>query len=798
MKCILSGLTKFTAASILATTLIACGGAEDRKISYLEKSKVYLADKNYKKAKIELKNVLQIDPKFAEAYFLMGKLNEGKKDLGKSLANYKKAIELNPSYTLAKVKLAKIYVIAGTKDFIEKAKVLLEEVKHESPNNSEADLIAATIRYKVGDKQQAISDLEAVVSKDPKLTKGIGLLSTIYIASGDDDKALNLLVKGVTDNTKNIPLRIRLAKLLAKNKKLIEAEKYLKQAIILDPERYSLQVALSSFYATSNQLKKAEKTLRNAIKLDDEDARRYLVLIQLLSSRVSLKIGEEELLKFIKLKPELYELQFALANFYEKTNSRDKAKQVIKRIISDKSFDVEGLRARNYLARLLLEEGNELAAQKYVDEVIAEYPNNNEALLLVSKLALKNLDAITAINGLRTVVKNEPKNAEASLLLAQAHELNKEGVLAENELKRAIEANPINVQTHINLALYLGNKGRIEKALKVVDKALAYFKDNFELMEIKLKIVASQGKESEVVALLNLMDHSNESKAEVNTIKGQYYLGKGDVNQALEQFELAYQKSQDKFKPLQMIVKTYVSNRQADKAIQRLQKNLDINPNEAISNLLLGQVFITQKNLLKAREKFVLASSSAKSWYLPYSSLAATYVAEKNLDKALSIYKGALGKLKNKVPAQIQIASILEKKKDFLAAIDVYKNILSTYPANMLAANNYASLLLDHGKQSDIPKALELTKKFENLQQVALLDTLGWAYAKTGETDKAINILKPIVEKSPEIAIFRYHLGYALYKSGDKAAAKSHLQIASSSKQEFPGKVKAAELLNSI
>ncbi len=61
--------------------LLSCGGAEERKAKYLERAKSYLAEKNYDKARVELKNVLQIDPKYAEAYFLMGQVDEQKQDM---------------------------------------------------------------------------------------------------------------------------------------------------------------------------------------------------------------------------------------------------------------------------------------------------------------------------------------------------------------------------------------------------------------------------------------------------------------------------------------------------------------------------------------------------------------------------------------------------------------------------------------------------------------------------------------------------------------------------------------------
>ena len=798
MKNIHSGIIKLTTASVLVAALTACGGADERKTKYLEKGKGYLEQNNLNKARVEFKNVMQIDPKYADAYFYMGQLEEKNKELGKALNNYKKAIQLDPKFTEAKIKLAKIYVIAGTDDFLKQAKKLLKEVKQEQPNNTETKLVFATIEYKDGNKLKAKKILEEVVEEGGRIAEGISLLASIYLHEGNDLKAEALLVKGVSDNPDNVELRIYLARSLAKNKDFSGAEKYLKEAINIEPEKYSLQFALASLYSASNQLDKAESVLRKAIEKDDEDAQRYLVLVEMLASRVSLDKGDEELKLAIRNKPNLYSLKFAQVMFYEKIGMRDEAKEVLKQIIKDKSYDVEGVNARNQLAKYLLEEGDQQGAKKYVNEVIVEYPNNNDALLITSKLALMNLDADSAINGLRTVVKNNPKSAEASLLLAQAYELNNESSLAENELKKAIEVNPINDQVHVNYARYLGSMGRVDEAVHVLDKALTYFKDSYDLMSLKLKIISSQSNESEVISLLNRMEQANESKPEVNVAKGKYYLSKGKMHQAVEQFEKAYQKSQNKYEPLQLIVRSYMVNKMPEKALERLQKNIDKNPDDAIANLLIGQVFLAQKKNIKAREKFLQALKAADGWLKPYTSLATLYMAEENVDGALAVYQDAITKLKNKVPAQMQIATIYERKSDFVAAMNVYQQILSDNSSNKLAANNYASLLLDQGVESDALKALELVKSFEKMRQPALQDTLAWAYAKTGDNAKAVEILKPIVERSPNIAVFRYHLGYALYHMGDKAASKSHLEIAVSSEQKFPGKDKAAELLKLI
>ena len=178
--------------------------------------------------------------------------------------------------------------------------------------------------------------------------------------------------------------------------------------------------------------------------------------------------------------------------------------------------------------------------------------------------------------------------------------------------------------------------------------------------------------------------------------------------------------------------------------------------------------------------------------------LANTYLIEKDTKQAINVYLESIPKVSNKASVRMQLAGIYERNKDFSSAMKVYQDVIKENSSNKIAANNYASLLLDHGDDKDISKALKISESFIKIQQPALQDTLAWAYAKSGDSAKAVEILKPVVAKSPKLAIFRYHLGYALYQSGDKAAAKSHLEVAVSSKQDFSGKEDAIKLLKSI
>jgi len=795
MKSILK-LLKVALLFLLMLMVASCGGKEERKAKYLEKGKTYLLEKNYEKARIEFKNALQIDPKFAEAYFYVGKLEEDRKELKKAVGNYRKAIELNKDYAEAKIRLAKIYVITSSDQLISEAKVLLKEAKAVNPNDLEIDLVLATIELKTGDQSKAVADIEALVKKDLSLVEGVSILSTVYLSEKNFTKAEKILVDGVGHNKGDVYLRMSLAKLYARNKKYDLAEKYLKEVVNIEPERFNLKVAMAIFYANSNQLMKAEQVLRQAIKDDEDDVQRYVSLVELLSSKVNLEKAMAELKAFIQQKPELYELQFVMAGMYQRAGKVSDAKDVLSEIIAEKSYDPEGVKARNALAVILLSEGDVEGAKKYVDQVIAEHPSNNDALLTNGKLSLMAADAVSAINDLRTVVKNEPKNAEASLLLAKAHELNNESSLAEDVLKRSIEANPIDYNVHVNYANYLAQKNRMNSALNIVERALSYFKDNYELLDLKLKLVAGNGDENKVLAILDEMKHVSPEKAETYIKKGQYYLSKKQFDMAIDEFEQALVKTSNKYAVLDKITRAYFSNNQKDKAIERLNKYLNENKNNAASQQLLGQVYLSDKDYIKARSYFRQALSNANNWDVPYKSLAASYLIEQNFSEAIKIYKQAIPLVSNKVSMLLKLAGVYEENKNYKEAFSVYDKILSINSNNKLAANNLASLLLDHGTEQDIQKALDLVKDFDKIKQPALQDTLGWAYAKSGNNQKAIEILSAVVKQSPKVAVFQYHLGSALFNNGEKDKAKPYLQMSVDSKQAFFGKDDAKKLLS--
>ena len=139
--------------------------------------------------------------------------------------------------------------------------------------------------------------------------------------------------------------------------------------------------------------------------------------------------------------------------------------------------------------------------------------------------------------------------------------------------------------------------------------------------------------------------------------------------------------------------------------------------------------------------------------------LANEYLAAKENDKAKKIYETVLEKNNNNVLALNNLALIYENEKNELA--------------------------LDYAK-----RAYEL-----NTESPQITDTYGWILVNHGQTDKGLVLLQQASLKAPYLYDIRYHLAFALHKSGKTAEAKKELQRVLAEDNKFSEAKNAQKLL---
>ena len=218
----------------LAFSLGACSSKEAKRDRFYKKGMELYEKALYVKAGLEFKNVLQLDPKYLDGWYMMGMIEEKQGDLKKAFGYFSKATTLNPDHIKSNLELGKIFLVAKMpEEAMEKAELVLKK----EPNNDEALLLKAGILIDgiKGDEGAAI--LNGLLAK--KITKPEVYLMLFKNAMRNKDiqGGEKILLEGIAANPKSLDLYMTVSDFYMRTGKLAEAESVLKKMIQLEPKK---------------------------------------------------------------------------------------------------------------------------------------------------------------------------------------------------------------------------------------------------------------------------------------------------------------------------------------------------------------------------------------------------------------------------------------------------------------------------------------------------------------------------------------------------------------------------------
>ncbi len=786
----LINMKHFLITTIIMIALVGCGGAEERKSVYLEKARLSLDAGDLDKARIELKNVLQIDPKEAQAYFQLGDIYNLKKEYRKAYGNYSKAVELDPDNLEYHAKIGTYHLIlAGDIDAaIEKKDLILGK----DVTNVNGLLLKAGILYKQNDALAAEKIVQDIFSRQPEHVQNAQFLSSLYLSNKKYDDSINVLNACIKLNPNNGILKNLLANAYLSAGKYDQAEKEYKAILNQKPEVFSNHLTLAMFYRQIDKADKAEEVLRNAIDEDDKDLERKLVLVDFIQqTRGNLK-AIEELKSFIEKNTKMVELWFSLGKLYVTENNLIDAEKIFKSAASDFPEDSVVVKSRIYLANLYMRKKNIDAATSVIDDAYKISPNDAEVNFIKAKLQMLNKGYEGAIISLRIVVKDDPENMEAYFLLSNALRANGGEEQATEIIDLAYENNRANAEGLMSLARYHArNKNKVQLE-KVIDNYLSIDANNYEALSYKSTLLNDRKMFSEVKPYSSRMIELYPDMPNGYIQSVPYMLTEKRENEAVSLLERGYKRVSEKNRILELLALIHVSKKSFDVAISKVKSAIRENGETAELYMLLARVQIASGRADDAKTSLIKVMDTKPDWNEPYLQLANIYIKDKDNQKAIEVLHQGLAALKSDLKLTLGLTRIYEGLGDYNAAINEYEKALEKNSNAVVLANNLAALLSEYRKDEDsLKRAKQLADKLKNVDQVLILDTVGWVYYKTGDYSEAVAVLKSVVEKSPEVPVFNYHLGMALYKTGDEVSAKAYLTNSLANNGNFPGKADA-------
>jgi len=773
--------------------LTACGGAESRRASHIERGQAYFAKGDFAKASVEFRNAMQIAPKDPGARLLAAQTEEKLGHWREAAGLYQSVIDAVPDSVQAPAALGRLYDVGGAP---ERALKIVEPALAKHPDDADLLTVRGAARLKLKDTQGGRADAERAVQLAPTSETAAALLAGVYREAGDYARAVQLVEATLQKIPAAVDLREVLANLYLSAGDSAKGQEQLRKLIAQRPGEWRYRYELALFCARDHQLDDALRVLEDAVKALPKNDEAKLALVDFVTTQRTREQGEKTLRTFIAAEPDNYPLRLGLGALLQHAGATKEALDAYNEIIQRDGSRPNALVAQDRIAAIYVAERRFDDAEKIVAEVLRKNPRDNDSLLIRGSIALDRKDPATAITDLRAVLRDQPRSVAVHRALARAFVANGEPALAEEQLHAAIDIAPGDVSVRAELAELFLHTQRSEQAVALLEDAVRQAPSDGTLREALVRAyLAKRDLPAARTAAENLETLQPKSAA------GPYFAGlvaqaQNRMDDAERDLERALQLQSNASEPLAALTRLQIARHETPKAIANLQKVLDSDPKNAFALDMLGEVFVSAKDFPRAIDALTRATAAAPKWWYAYRNLAVAKAGANDEPGAVAAYKAGISAAPGESLLVVELASYYEKKNLVDDAIGLYEALYQRNPRSPLAANNLATLLATYKTdQRSLDRARDLSSGFVSSNDGALLDTNGWVHFKRGEVQDALPVLERAVARVPDSRVVHYHLAMAELQAGQRDRARANLEAALAGSANFTGADHARSVL---
>lgn len=782
---------------ILLMTAAGCGRPEAKKMKFYHKGRVLYEKSEYAKARLEFKNALQIDPRFADAYFMLGQTALRQGDLRNAYAYLSRTVDLAPGNIEAQLLLGKILLTAGIPGkALEKANTVLAR----DSLNTEAHLLKAGALIADRKEDQARLILVGLIKRGVRKPDLYLMMARIFQTKNEGARVEQILKEGEEANPESVPLLLSLAHLYAGTGRIGETEKTLKRIVTLQPRNTAHRLNLASLYWDTNRKEEAVQELGWITRSAPSDEGAWMSVAKFYLSKRKADDGEKTLKAGVSKNPRSMNLRFALSELYMGTGRTEGAISILKESLSipkdERSPDIA--RIKNALALCHLLRGETDQAQIYVNDALRVFPKNQDLHFTKGKIYLKNGDSSNAVSEFRSLVGENPQFIPGYLALADAHILNRDLDLAVKVLREPLKDAPDSMDLLLALARVYVMKKDPDSARSTLRKALEYHPDHYQIhADIgDLFLAQKDFRKAEQEYRAILLKHPDREIGYVKLARSSMTQGK--PGQGIFVLEEGYRNIPQSWQLFDLLVRAYLAKPDYTKAVLLCRDRILKNPRDAFAYNILGKLYGSRKEYTKAQSAFEHAIRIQQVWPEPYGNLARMYMAQGKRDDAIRRFERAISENPKVAAPYLSLGMIYELSDDYAGSSRTYAKALAEIPDLWPAANNLAFILSNHpSAKADIERALALARRAQSIapNEPAVIDTLGWVYFRMGDMRQASAYIGSALDRAPQNPTYNYHMGMVHYRSGRIGDAREKLAASVRGNEKFEGRDEAERTL---
>jgi tetratricopeptide (TPR) repeat protein len=766
---------------LMVLQVAGCDSPEDRAKNYYEHGMKLFSEHDNAKAAIELRNAVKLKRDLIGAWKALAEIDEAGRNWPGVVADTRTVVELTPTDVSARLKLGKLFLLAGAS---EEALKLTDDGIELDNRNADLHALKAAISFKLGNRAEAIREAQTAVELDSTNADALMILAIDRLGEGDAKGALSLLqnpfVTQAKDPENNLGFQLLKIKLFGQTGDLTSAEAALKKLVQLNPQEPGFRKLLIKFYVEQRRTDEAEKEMRGFAAANPANSEAALDLVRFLYAiKRSPAAARQELNARINAGGEVFPYQIALADMDIAEGKPTDGRHLLEDLVSAESSPEHVRIAKIDLAQSYLAERNFDPAETLATDVLRGDPNNASALKLRASVHLERAQLDAAVADLLEALNYQPRSTDLRSLLATAYERSGLIELADKQLADATRVSDMDPHIGLEYAAFLQRRGSIARAEDILIGLNKRRPNNIQVMSALAQIRLARQNWTGAQEIAESIRRLSNGGGAADQIVGAALVGRNKYDEAIAAFQNAYDAAPTAAQPMDSLVGALVKANKKDQATIFLKSVLAKNPDDANALILLGSLQASSGATDQALKSFLAAVKAQPTNAGGYQALATFYLNQKNYDEAIKVIQRGTQQLPNMIALHRTLADAFERTGDFETAISEYEFILDKQPGDLISANNLASLLLDYRTdKASLERAQSLVAILRKSQIPQFKDTLGWASYHRGDYRTAVSLSEEAVAALPDKPAIRYHLAMGYIANDQPSKASEQLKKA--------------------
>jgi putative PEP-CTERM system TPR-repeat lipoprotein len=658
----------------------------------------------------------------AQVYVYTGKTAQAKADLD----TIKK---LAPGYFGIPYLEAVLHYTAGKTD------LALDSVRKVPPGYLPGTLLLGILQYDKKAYGQAVSALGQYLAAEPSDTGALKLLAAAHLKLGQPERSLALLKPYLAAGLSDAQMLALAGEAQMRNDDPGAARDLFEKAADLVPTSAALRARVGLSQMAAGEEAAAVKQLEATSTMSGKD----------------------------------YRADVALAYHFLAEGQFDKALATLA-VLEKKLPDSPG--TYNLKGQAYLGKKDYAQARKNFERALALKPGLVSAAVRLATLDQMENKLPAARSRYQAILDKDNKSIPAMMGLAELAALENKEQEYLGWLERAAKASPTAFVPRVLLVSHYLGKNAPQKALTVAREALAGRPDSPDALNLLGQAQLAAGEKENALAtykkLANLAPKS--APAQFNLAKA--HAGMGDAKAARSALRRAIELKPDYVDALTALSALEARTGQHAEAVRIARELQTQNAGSPLGFAREGDALMLAKRYAEAARLYEQALAKSQSSGLivkQHQALLRSGEAKLADDKLLAWLKAH----PQDQIARAHLAESYSLRRLKRQAIEQYQILLNAVPNSVFVLNNLAVL---YQEERD-PRALATAEKVYKLNpgNPILADTLGWVLVQQGQPARGLKLIEKAAAASKQAEI-RYHLAYALAKSGDVTRARQEAQ----------------------